>query len=118
MLQKVHVKTYHAPSFLPKSSSQGGPGTQIVCVYACVLSSARLFATPWTVALQAPLSMKFSRPEYWSGLPFPTLGHLPIPGIEPESLVSPALVSGFFTTVPPGKLGLCVPSARSPQVNP
>ena len=71
-----------------------------------------------TIALQVPLSMGFPRQEYWSGLPFPTLGHLPIPGIEPESLVSPALVSGFFTTVPPGKLGLCVPSARSPQVNP
>ena len=45
----------------------------------------RLFATPWTVAHQAPLSMGFSRQEYWSGLPFPSPGDLPHPGIEPES---------------------------------
>ena len=48
--------------------------------------------------------MEFSRQEYWSGLPFPTLGDLPDPGIEPRSLVSPALAGRFFTTVPPGKL--------------
>ena len=62
------------------------------------------FATPWTVVRQAPLSMGFSRQEYWSGLPFPTPGDLPDPGIEPASLVSPALAGGFFTTAPPGKL--------------
>ena len=61
------------------------------------------FVTPWTVAHQAPLSMKFSRQEYWSGLPFPSLGDLPNPGVEPTSLVSPALVGRFFTTVPCGK---------------
>ena len=44
-----------------------------------------LFATPWTKAYQAPLSMGFSRQEYWSGLPFPSPGDLPNPGIEPES---------------------------------
>ncbi|ELR46456.1 hypothetical protein M91_05097, partial [Bos mutus] len=49
-------------------------------------------------ASQAPLSMEFSRQEYWSGLPFPPPGDLPNPGIEPMSLVSPALASGFFTT--------------------
>ena len=43
------------------------------------------FATPWTVALQAPLSMGFPRQEYWSGLPFPSPGDLPDPGIEPRS---------------------------------
>ena len=68
-----------------------------------VLSSVRLFATQWTVALQAPLSMKFPRQEYWSGFPLPTRGDLPDPGIEPTSLVSPALAGGFFTTVSPGK---------------
>ena len=47
---------------------------------------------------QAPLSMGFPRQEYWSGLPFPSPGDLPDPGIEPESLVSPALAGGFFTT--------------------
>ena len=49
------------------------------------LSGVRLFATPWTVANQAPPSMGFSRQEYWSGLPFPSPGDLPNPGIEPRS---------------------------------
>ena len=62
-----------------------------------------LFATPWTVARQAPLSMGFPRQEYWSGLPFPSPGALPDPGIEPTSLVSPALVGRFFTINPPAK---------------
>ena len=48
--------------------------------------------------------MEFSRREYWSGLPFPTPGDLPDPGIEPVSLVSPALAGGFFTSEPLGKL--------------
>ena len=51
-----------------------------------VLSHDGLFVTLWTVAHQAPLSMGFSRQEYWSGLPFPTPGDLPNPGIEAESL--------------------------------
>ena len=72
--------------------------------YCCAaLSLVRLFATLWTSACQAPLSMEFFRQEYWSGLPFPTPGDLPDPGIKLASLVSPALVSGFFTTAPPGK---------------
>ena len=54
--------------------------------------------TPWTVAHQAPLSMGFSRKEYWRGLPFPPPGDLPNPGIEPWSLLSPQLAGGFFTT--------------------
>ena len=54
-------------------------------------SRVRLFATPWTVAHQAPLSMRFSRQEYWSGLPCPPPGDLPDPGIEPTSPVAPAL---------------------------
>ena len=49
------------------------------------LSHIQLFVTPWTVAHQAPLSMGFSRQEYWGGLPFPPPGHLPDPGIEPGS---------------------------------
>ena len=71
------------------------------CVYVlCVstLSPVQLFVTPWTVAHQAPLSMGFSRQESWSGLPCSPPGDLPDPGIEPESLVSPALTGGFFTT--------------------
>ena len=63
---------------------------------SCVL----LFATPWTVTHQALLSIEFSRQEYWSGLPLPTPGDLPDPGIEPASLAFPALV---LTTGPPRK---------------
>ena len=63
-------------------------------------SRVRLFATPWTVAHQAPPSMGFSRQEYWSGLPFPSLGYLPDPGIEPRS---PALQADTLTSEPPGK---------------
>ena len=55
------------------------------------------------IALQAPLSMDFSRQEYWSGLSFPSPGDLPKAGTEPASLVSPALAGGFFTTEPAGK---------------
>ena len=64
--------------------------------------------TPWTTAHQAPLPMEFSRQEYSSGVPFPTPGHLPGPGLEPMSLVSPALAGGFFTTEPPGQPSLVV----------
>ena len=67
---------------------------------ACLLSHVHLFATPWTVACQAPLSTEFSRQEYWSGLPFPSQRDLPDSGIRP---VSPALAGGFFTTEPPEK---------------
>ena len=55
-------------------------------------------AIPWTVARQAPLSMKFSRQEYWSGPLCPPPGDLCNPGTEPSSLMSPALAGGFFTT--------------------
>ena len=63
----------------------------------CELSHVRLFVTPWTVDCQAPLFMEFSRQEFWSGLLFPPPGDLPNPGIEPSSLVSPALAGRFFT---------------------
>ena len=66
-------------------------------MYTCGLSY--VFATPWTVACQAPLSMEFSRQDCWSEIPFPS-GNLSNPEVEPESLVAPALVSGFFTTCP------------------
>ena len=74
-----------------------------MCVCAQSLSHVQLFVTLWTAALQAPLSMGSSRQEYWSGLPFPSPGYLPDPGIEPTSFVSPALAYGFFTTGPPEK---------------
>ena len=59
-----------------------------VCVRTCVLSCVQLLATQWTVAHQAPLSMEFSRQEYWSGLPFPSPGDIPDLGIETSSPVS------------------------------
>ena len=67
-----------------------------------MLGRVRLFAAPWTVARQAPLSMEVSRQEYWSGLPFPTPGDLPHPGIELLSPVSPAYLVRILTTEPPG----------------
>ena len=63
-------------------------------------SCVQLFVTLWTVARQAPLSMEFSRHEYWSGLPCPPPGNLPYPETEPVSLKSPSLA-----LVPPGKPG-------------
>ena len=65
------------------------------------LSRVRLFATPWTVAYQASPSRGFSRQEYWSGLPFPSPGDLPNPGIEPKS---PALEADALTSKPLGKV--------------
>ena len=70
----------------------------MVVVYS--LSRVCLFVTPWTIALQAPLSMGFPRQEYWSSLPFPSPGDLPDPGIEPRS---PALQADSLLTEPPGK---------------
>ena len=67
--------------------------TNVLSRYAFV----RLFATPRTAARQAPLSMGFARQEYWSGVPFPSPGHLPHPGIEPASFMSPALAGSFLT---------------------
>ena len=73
--------------------------TDKIC--SCVLSCVRLFATPWTVAHQAPLSMRFSMQELWSGLPCPSPRDLPDPGIEKP--MSPVLTGRFFTTEPPRK---------------
>ena len=64
------------------------------------LSRVQLFVTPWTVAYKASLSMEFSRQAYWSGLPFPSPGDLPDPGIEPGS---PALQADTLPSEPPGK---------------
>ena len=72
----------------------------------CMLSHfshVQLFVILWTIVHQAPLSMGFSRQEYWSGLPFPSPGDIPEPGIEPGSLTSPALAGGFFVASAPGK---------------
>ena len=71
------------------------------------------FVTPWTVALQASLSVGFPRQEYWSWLSFPSPGDLPNPGMKPTSS---ALPGRFFTTEPPGKLNM-VPRVASPKGN-
>ena len=76
--------------------------TEGMCM--CVIC-VRLTATPWTVACQAPLSMGFPRQEYWSGLPFPSPGDLPHPGIETISLASPPLQADSLPSEPPGKPG-------------
>ena len=117
-LMKILVRKMSVPSCLSSTSGRKGPSLylhsmknwQVICslrqtnvkqqwakifprerVHDCVLSSAWFFVTPWTVAHQAPLSMGFSRQEYWSGLSFPPPGDLPSPGTEPMSLAFPAL---------------------------
>ena len=93
-----HVNPYYFSNSAPfVLASMNG-----VCLTVAVLisrfSCVWLFATPWTVARQAPLSMGFSRQQLWSGLPCPPPGDLPDPVIEPTSFKSPALAGGFFTT--------------------
>ena len=74
-----------------------GPRTGGCYVLSC-FSHVQLFVTLWTVAHQAPLSKGFSRQGYWSGLPCPPPENLPDPGMEPKSLMFPALAGEFFTT--------------------
>ena len=76
----------------------------LLIMRACMLSRVQLFVTLWTISHQAPLSMGFSRQEYWSGLPFP-VGDLPNPGIKPTSLTS-ALSGELFTTSTTWELSL------------
>ena len=75
------------------------------CLEVKSLSHVQLLATSWTVAYQAPPSLGFSRQEYWSGLPFPSPGDLPNPGIEPRS---PVLQADALPSEPPGKLDFCL----------
>ena len=86
----------------------GGPGDRVAegwAVHMCLPSPDWLFATPWTIAHPAPLSMGFSRQEYWGGLPFPTPGDLPTPGIKLKSPVPPALQADSLLFESPGKSG-------------
>ena len=73
--------------------------TRFVCVYSVVSNSA----TPWNMTRQTSLPVEIFRQEYWSGLPYPSPGHLPNPGTEPAFLASPELTGRFSTTEPPGK---------------
>ena len=81
-------------------SVEGALDKRTVKVKVKSLSRVRLFATPWTIAHQAPPSMGFSRQEYWSGLPFPSPGDLPNPGVKPGS---PALQTDALPSEPPVK---------------
>ena len=81
---------------------------QSVCVCAQSLSCVRLFATPWAVVRQTPLSVGFPRQEYQSGLSCPPPGDLPDPGSKPMSLMSSVLIGGFFITEPPGNPTLII----------
>ena len=86
----IFINTFEFDFYLKNLNTYG-------CVLSC-FSHVWLCETLWTVACQAPLSMGFSRQEYWSGLPFPPPGDFPNPGIESVSLMSPALAGRFFTT--------------------
>ena len=76
------------------------PSVSVIYVCACVFSHVQFFVTPWIVTHQASLSMEFSMQEYWVGLPFPSPGDLPDPGIEPRS---PVLQADSFHVEPLGK---------------
>ena len=102
-----------------RAGTGGGVGGRLkwedahVYIYVCVWALSRfsrvpLFATPWTITHQAPLSMGFSRQEHWSELPCPPLGDLPNPEIEPRSLMSPAPADGLFTTSATWETQICV----------
>ena len=91
---------------------------KIICFETTVLchfSHVWLFATLWTAACQAPLSMGFSQQGYWSGLPCPSAGDRLHPGIEPASLMSPAVAGGFFflPLAPPGKPTTYLPYVKT-----
>ena len=93
----IYIPWIHTCSVTQRSNTS--PPCTPWCVCSCVPSRVQLFVTIWTVAREDPLSMGFSKQEYWSGLPFPSPGDLPNPGIvEPESL---ALAGSFFTAEPP-----------------
>ena len=96
------VREVPSISTLSNVFSPTGPLEHITCMLSC-FSYVWLFVILWTIACQAPLSMGFSRQEYWSGLPCPPPRDLPDPGIELGSLTSPALAGRFFTTSTPYK---------------
>ena len=97
----------------PSTREQTVSCTDSVTSGSLVTKSCPILAITWTVACQAPLSMRFSRQEYWSGLPFPSPGDLPNPGIKPRS---PALQADSFPTELQGKPNI-YPSTREQTVS-
>ena len=108
MISWIRVSASFLPFYGPLEFASEADGTKTVTlgkdysikVKVKSLSPVQLFAVPWTVVYQASLSMGFSRQEYWSGLPFPSPGDLPNPGVEPRS---PALQADALPSKPPGK---------------
>ena len=94
----LHISWLQPSSSLAQMAHHMAPVPLAKKQCACMLSRVQLFASLWIIALQAPLSMGFSRQEYWSGPLCPAPGHLTNPGIKPLSLMSPALAVSFFTT--------------------
>ena len=87
----------HMEAGLPRQSERPVlEGSTFLAFWALHVLFVWLFATPWTGAHQAPLTMGFSRPEYWSGLPFLPPGDLPDPGVKPATPASPALAGRFI----------------------
>ena len=97
--QMTQVELIQGPGYTDEAPAQTRrfPSNQVRVCMLSRFSRVRFFAALWTVVHQAPLSMGFSRQEYWGGWPFPPPGDLPNPGIEPASLMSPALAGRFFT---------------------
>ena len=96
----IHEKRFLKMSIIAKFQGLEFKEKFLKCPMCCAVLSHTVMSdsvTPWTVAHQAPLSTGFLRQEYWSGLPLPSPGDLPYPGIEPRS---PALAGRFFTTEP------------------
>ena len=100
---KVAVKFLQQCISLLHESYKWLNALRVCSVAQCV----QLFAIPWTLAPQAPLSMEFFRQEYWSGLSFPPLEALPDSGIGPASLMSPGVAGGSLTLAPPNIMSVC-----------
>ena len=100
----IYAPNIEAPQYIRQTLTdiKGETDSNTIIVQSLAQSCPTL-CNPWTVAHQAPLSMGFSRQEYWSGLPFPSPGDLPDPGIKPRS---PALQEDALTSEPPGKPGV------------
>ena len=95
-LQLLLPQPHHLPHPAPPLKDKLHESS--VCMHAKSRQSCPTLCDTMDLAHQAPLSKGFSRQEYWRGLPCPPSGDLPDPGIEPTSLISPALAGGFFTT--------------------